>query len=143
MCTANACPPAANSLSRVRERAGVRARARALRQDSTDAEALLWSRLRGRRLQGWKFRRQHPVAGYFADFACLALGLIVELDGGQHAAEPARKHDQRRSAALADAGFTVLRFWNNEVLQQTDAVVQHIADVAAQRAATLTPTLSR
>ncbi len=130
-------------LSRVRERAGVRVRARALRQSQTDAEALLWHRLRDRQLLGLKFRRQRPIAGYFADFACLEIGLVVELDGGQHLAPDELAHDSRRSAALAAEGFEVLRFWNHEVLQQPDAVLQQIANVARRRAATLTPTLSR
>ncbi|MDO5288456.1 MAG: endonuclease domain-containing protein [Pseudomonadota bacterium] len=143
MSTPDARLPLANSLSRERERAGVRVRARQLRQASTDAEAKLWAHLRDRRLQGWKFRRQHPVAGYFADFACLEAGLLIELDGGQHASLPQQTHDQRRSAALAAAGFAVLRFWNHEVLQQTEAVLQRIATALSQRAATLTPTLSR
>ena len=69
-----------HSLSRMRERAGVRVRARALRQSQTDAEALLWRKLRDRQLLGLKFRRQRPVASYFADFACVEIGLIVELD---------------------------------------------------------------
>ena len=72
-----------NSLSRVQERAGVRVRARALRQSQTDAEALLWSKLRDRRLLGLKFRRQRPIAGYFADFACVEIGMAIEIDGGQ------------------------------------------------------------
>ena len=131
-----------NPLSRVRERAGVRVRARALRQSQTDAEALLWRRLRDRQLLGLKFRRQRPIAGYFADFACLEIGLVVELDGGQHLAPDELAHDSRRSAALAAEGFEVLRFWNHEVLQP-DAVLQQIANVARRRAATLTPTLSR
>ncbi len=132
-----------NSLSRMRERAGVRVRARALRQSPTDAEALLWRKLRDRQLLGLKFRRQRPIAGYFADFACIEIGLIVELDGGQHLAPDALTHDSRRSGALAGEGFEVLRFWNHDVLQRTEAVLQQIADVAQRRAATLTPALSR
>ena len=119
-----------NSLSRVRERVGVRVRARALRVASTDAEMLLWSKLRDRQMPGLKFRRQRPVAGYFADFACLEIGLIIELDGGQHAEPDATAHDQHRTAVLAREGFEVLRFWNHEVLSQTEAVLTQIYQVA-------------
>lgn len=118
--------PAAIPLSRVRERAGVRVRARQLRQDSTDAEKLLWSHLRNRRFSGWKFRRQYPVASYFADFACIEAKLIVELDGGQHALDREVARDAQRSAVLAGHGFVVLRFWNHDVLTQTESVLQAI-----------------
>lgn len=96
------------SLSRLRERA--RVRARALRQGQTDAEALLWSRLRSRQLLGLKFRRQHPLGNYFADFACIEIGLIVELDGGQHGEDRAVDYDKNRTEALLAMGFQVLRF---------------------------------
>lgn len=129
-----------HSLSRARERAGVRARARELRQSQTDAEALLWSRLRDRRLLGLKFRRQRPILGYFADFACLEIGLVIELDGGQHASDEAAASDSGRTAALSSAGFQVLRFWNHDVLRNTEAVMQQILNVARERASTLTPT---
>lgn len=127
------------SLSRLRERAGVRVRARALRERQTDAEALLWSRLRARQLGNLKFRRQRPIGPYFADFACLEIGLVIELDGGQHAEDAGAAHDQKRSDEMAAPGFQTLRFWNNEVLLQTEAVLEKIL----QFADTLTPTLSR
>ncbi len=127
-------PP--SSLSRLRERVGVRARA--LRRSSTDAEAQLWNRLRNRQLLGLKFRRQHPIGPYYADFACLEIRLVVELDGGQHVEDAVR--DARRAAAMAAQGFTTLRFWNHEVLGQMDAVLEAIR-LAAEAA--LTPTLSR
>ena len=117
---------ASDSLSRVRERAGVRVRARQLRHASTDAEKLLWSRLRNRQVFGHKFRRQFPVAIYFADFVCIEARLIVEIDGGQHALEGEVSRDEQRSAVLTAHGFTVLRFWNHEVLTQVDAVLQAI-----------------
>lgn len=131
--------PVSNSLSRVRERVGVRERVRALRHAQTDAQALLWSSLRSRRLPGLKFRRQHPIGHYFADFACVEVGLVIELDGGQHAEEAAERKDASRAAAMAAAGFTTKRFWNHEVLQQTAAVLDAIANAAS----TLIPTLSR
>jgi len=126
-----------SSLSRLRERAGVRARA--LRDVATDAERMLWYRLRNRQFNGLKFRRQHPVGRYFADFACVEIGLVIELDGGQHGEQAA--YDERREAAMKQAGFRTLRFWNHDVLQQTEVVMQAIWQVA--EALALTPTLSR
>jgi very-short-patch-repair endonuclease len=126
-------------LSRARERAGVRVRARALRQGSTDAEALLWSRLRARQFGNFKFRRQHPVGRYFADFVCIETGLVIELDGGQHAEDASLRQDQQRRDDMAALGFQTLRFWNNDVLLQTEAVLEKILQVAQ----TLTPALSR
>ncbi|MBK1683318.1 endonuclease domain-containing protein [Rhodoferax fermentans] len=107
-----------------RERAGVRARQ--LRAKATDAETLLWQRLRSRQLAGYKFRRQHPIGPYFADFACIEARLVVELDGGQHATPEGLLSDERRSEALASQGYLVLRFWNHDVLQQTEAVLESI-----------------
>ena len=89
-------------------------RARRLRRDETDAEAFLWSELRDRRCNGWKFRRQVPIKGYVADFVCSNVRLIVELDGSQHAYSA---YDRARDAKLAEAGYHVLRFWNHEVLR--------------------------
>ena len=106
------------SLSRERERA--RVRARSLRKLPTDAEALLWFHLRDRRMANHKFRRQRPIGPYFADFACIEIKLIVELDGGQHV--EAAVYDADRTRFLEGQGYRVLRFWNNEVLMQTDAV---------------------
>ena len=131
--------PASNSLSRERERAGVRVRARALRTNQTDAEALLWSRLRSRQVGNLKFRRQRPIGPYFADFACIEIGLVIELDGGQHAEESGNRYDRKRSDAIAALGFQTLRFWNHEVLSETDAVLEKILQVAE----TLTLALSR
>ncbi|MET4579480.1 endonuclease domain-containing protein [Ottowia thiooxydans] len=128
-----------SSLSRVRERVGVRERARALRHTQTDPEALLWSKLRDRRLMGLKFRRQRPIVGYYADVACLEIGLVIEIDGGQHAAPDAVLRDQKRSRALSQEDFDVLRFWSNEVLRETQSVMEKIRQVAEMRAAALAP----
>ena len=98
-------------------------RARELRKASTDAEQKLWSRLRRRQLGGYKFRRQHPVGGYIADFACVERCLIVEADGGQHADDP---NDVIRSRRLETMGWRVLRFWNNDILTNPDGVIQAI-----------------
>ena len=98
--------------------------AKDLRKGMTDAEQKLWQHLRGRQL-GVRFRRQHPFEGYILDFVCLECRLVVEVDGGQHAG--AFGQDAARTEFLTRAGFRVLRFWNNEVLTQTDAVVGCIA----------------
>ncbi|WP_153109085.1 endonuclease domain-containing protein [Propionivibrio limicola] len=96
-----------------------------LRNRMTDAEQRLWHRLRGRQLAGCKFRRQHPFLDYVLDFVCLEKSLVVEVDGGQHLeSESDRLRDQR----LAEAGLRVLRFWNHEVLQETDAVLDVILE---------------
>lgn len=97
--------------------------ARALRADATRAEGLLWQQLRGNRMQGFRFRRQVPLDGYILDFICFEARLIVEVDGWQHA-ESAR--DARRDAHFRDAGFTVLRFWNDEITDSLDAVCRMI-----------------
>jgi very-short-patch-repair endonuclease len=127
--------PLPSSLSRLRERAGVRARA--LRKAQTDAENLLWYRLRNRQLLDLKFRRQRPIGKYFADFACIEIGLVIELDGGQHVEQLA--YDAQREQDMQTMGFRTLRFWDHEVLKEIDAVVEKIRQVAE----TLTPTLSR
>jgi very-short-patch-repair endonuclease len=94
--------------------------ARELRRDATDAERRLWSALRDRRLRGYRFRRQHPIGNYVVDFACTRRRLIVEVDGGQHADNTA---DEHRTAWLETEGWRVLRFWNNDILANTEGVV--------------------
>ena len=94
-----------------------------LRKTMTDAERKLWQHLRGEQL-GVKFRRQHPFQGYILDFVCLECQLVIEVDGSQHADGAAR--DAARTDVLERAGFRVVRFWNNEVLVQMDAVVECI-----------------
>ena len=127
-----------HSLSRARERAGVRvSRARQLRAEPTQAETLLWQQLRGRQFDGFKFRRQRPIGPYFADFVCMECHLVIELDGGQHVGDAA--YDVQRTNAIRQAGFQVVRFWNHDVLQETEAVLVSIL----QTLQTLTPTLSR
>jgi very-short-patch-repair endonuclease len=128
-------------LSRLRERVGVRAgakdKARELRERMTEAETLLWQQLRGRRFQDFKFRRQRPLGPYILDFVCLQAGLVIEIDGGQHAEQQA--YDQQRSVLIASHGLNVIRFWNHEVINETPAVLEKIW----QTLQTLTPTLSR
>jgi len=97
-----------------------------LRKNQTDAERKLWRRLRARELCGFKFRRQYPIAPYIVDFICVEKRLIVEIDGGQHATMT--EIDNTRTEFLNARGYRVLRFWNNEVLQQLDAVLAKILD---------------
>jgi very-short-patch-repair endonuclease len=97
---------------------------RKLRKGDTDAEKVLWRALRNRRFCNLKFRRQHPFEQYSLDFACCELRLIIELDGGQHATQV--QHDEARTRRLQRAGFTTIRFWNHEVLQQLEAVKEKI-----------------
>ena len=100
--------------------------ARVLRKNMTDAERRLWYCLRDRRLGDWKFRRQHPVGPYIVDFICIEKKVVIEVDGGQH--EENEEADLRRTAYLEKQGYRVMRFWNHEVLQETDAVMDTIFD---------------
>jgi very-short-patch-repair endonuclease len=96
------------------------ARARELRRADTDAEARLWNALRGRRLGGWKWKRQVPWGPFFLDFLCVEAGLVVELDGGQHSEQA--DYDARRTTYLERSALRVLRFWNTAVLTNRDGV---------------------
>jgi len=97
--------------------------ARRLRRDGTHVERILWSALR-ERLPAWKFRRQHPIGGRIADFACPARKLVIELDGGQHGEQV--HADNQRSAELALQGYRVIRFWNNDVIENIEGVLETI-----------------
>ncbi|MEN6585770.1 MAG: endonuclease domain-containing protein [Sulfuricella sp.] len=96
---------------------------RNLRRNLTDAEQLLWKQLRGRQLNGHKFRRQHPFGDFILDFVCLEARLVIEIDGGQHMGS---EHDRPRDERLVKSGFHVVRFWNNQVLNELDSVVEAI-----------------
>ena len=102
--------------------------ARTLRSKQTDAEQLLWALLRDRRFAGKKFRRQHPIDRYILDFYCHECRLAVELDGGQHNDEETRSRDERRSRFLREQGVRVVRFWNHDVLLQTESVLESLWD---------------
>lgn len=106
------------------------ARARKLRRDATDVEKKLWLHLRNRQADQIKFRRQVPIRRYIVDFCCLDAKLIVELDGDQHAENA---HDEERTRYLAARGFSVLRFWNHEVSQNLDGVIETIIFRARMR----------
>ncbi len=97
--------------------------ARRLRRDAMDVEKILWRALR-ERVVPWKFRRQHPIGRRIADFACPARKLVIELDGGQHGER--MEADHRRNAEIARYGYRVIRFWNNEVLDNLDGVLETI-----------------
>ena|SRR5438874_2110197 len=103
-----------------------RDRARELRKNLTDTERFAWYRLRQRQLGGHRFRRQVPLGQYIVDFVCLERRLILEFDGGQHAERVT--YDEQRTRWLERQGFRVMRFWNNEVLQEWEAVEQVILE---------------
>ena len=104
-------------------------RERRLRRDQTEAERVLWQHLRDRRLLGWKFRRQHRIGPYFADFVCAEAGLVIELDGSQHLTQ--QRRDETRTRLLDTHGFRVVRFWNDDVLRDTDLVLAAIVTALA------------
>ncbi len=114
-----------------------RNRARGLRRTATDTEKRLWWHLRHRLpLDGTYFRRQVPLGPYFADFCCLSLKIIVEVDGSQHGEAGAVAYDAARSAVLTEQGFLVLRFWNHQVLREMDGVLATIHAAIASRGGT-------
>jgi len=106
-------------------------RARQLRNAATDAERHLWRFLRRRQVGGYRFRRQVPIGNYVADFACLEAKLAIEVDGGQHVEQ--RTYDDARDTDIEAQGLRVLRFWNNQVLRETDAVLEAILRALRER----------
>jgi very-short-patch-repair endonuclease len=98
--------------------------AKNLRKRPTNAEKLLWRHLRAKQMEGFKFRRQQPIGNYVVDFVCFDKRIVVEVDGGQHAIQ--RDKDIERDSYLIKNGFKVLRFWNNEVLQNIEGVLGEI-----------------
>ncbi|TZG27734.1 endonuclease domain-containing protein [Sphingomonas montanisoli] len=93
--------------------------AHAMRQDATDVEMRMWMALRGRRLDSWKFKRQATIGRYVVDFLCIEARLVIELDGGPHS----EQRDASRTALIEAAGYRVIRFWNNEVVDNFDGVL--------------------
>jgi len=114
-------------------------RCRELRKNATDAEQLIWSCLRDRNLGGYKFRRQHPIGRYILDFYCHEVQLCVEIDGGGHAEPEQHVHDAERTAYLEKQGITVIRFWNHEVLEDTESVLERILEICQARSPHLNP----
>jgi len=113
--------------------------ARELRKSQTDAESLIWSLLRNRRLGGFKFRRQHPVDRYVLDFYCHEEKLAIELDGGQHNTAIGRSRDEKRTQLMASQGIRVIRFWSHDVLLDTDTVLEAIWNALHVNQTTRTP----
>ena len=105
--------------------------ARRLRKDATDAEKRLWYFLRNRKLQGYRFQRQYVIVPYIVDFVCREYKLIIELDGGHHAAQ--QEYDKRREQELYSQGFRTLRFWNHDVFQRTEDVLEQILATLIQQ----------
>lgn len=112
------------------EKSRLRRLAKSMRSGQTDAEAVLWNTLRGRRLHDLKFRRQVPPHGYIVDFLCVEHRLIVEVDGSQNGD---CRYDIRRDDVLRSNGYHVLRFWNDDVLRSLDDVCSHIIAVVEGR----------
>jgi very-short-patch-repair endonuclease len=118
--------------------------ARQLRKNATEAERRLWQQLRSLKADGLHFRRQVPLAGYVADFACHRAKLVIELDGSQHAGDAAEAIDRQRTERLSRDGYRVLRFWNTDVLLELEGVVETIRRACglADAAPASTPTPS-
>ena len=117
-------PPKKTKRQNWRNRPRTLKNAKRLRADMTDAERLLWSKLRRKQMHGLMFRHQASIGDYIVDFACLSIKLIIEVDGGQHNINKAA--DEVRTRWLEAQGYRVLRFWNNEVLQNLDGVLEAI-----------------
>jgi very-short-patch-repair endonuclease len=100
--------------------------ARDLRRHQTEAELVLWERLRRRQLSGYKFRRQHPIGPYIADFYCSSEGLVVEVDGEIHDTTARREHDELRDRAMVDFGLKLVRVTNREVFEDIESVLSRI-----------------
>ncbi len=109
-----------------------KAMARRLRKKLTPAERLMWWRLR-RDYDGWRFRRQHPIGPYIADFACIEARLVIEIDGATHGTPEEREHDKRRTWFLESNGWRVLRFWNDEVVRNREGVRETILGTLQER----------
>jgi very-short-patch-repair endonuclease len=105
-------------------------RARELRKNPTEAERILWRHLRLRQIEGHKFRRQQPIGNYIVDFICLEGRVVVEVDGGQHSEQA--HYDSERDAWLREQGFRVLRFWDNQVLKETESVDEVIREALSR-----------
>ena len=110
----------------MRVRHKTRKRARELRQNLTDAEAILWSKLQDKQLCGHRFQRQHPIGPYIADFACRKYKLVIEVDGETHWTPEQKAHDARRAGYISAQGWTLVRFWNSEIYENLYGVLECI-----------------
>jgi very-short-patch-repair endonuclease len=127
-------PPSAPSPVRGKAGMGVRKavqRARELRRNPTDTERKLWHHIRDKQIENFRFRRQRPIGKYIVDFICLEANLVIELDGGQHAEQ--LQYDAARTKYLTAQGLHVLRYWNNDVVQNIEGVLEDIRVVLMQR----------
>jgi len=106
--------------------------AKAIRARPTDAEKVLWYKLCNRQIEGAKFRRQQQIGNYIVDFVCFERKLIIEIDGGQHHEAPGKIKDEERTQSLEKKGYRVLRYWNNDVLQNIEGVVYNISEAIKQ-----------
>ena len=102
----------------------LRDRVRELRGNPTEAEKNVWRHLRYKQLGGHRFRRQHPIGNFIVDFFCFERSLVIELDGGHHSEQG--DYDQKRALRLESRGYKVLRFWNNQIMNEIDAVLEAI-----------------
>ena len=109
-------------------KASIYQKASELRKRTTDAEQKLWALLRNRQLKGKKFRRQHAIGKYVADFYCHECKLVIELDGNFHNTTEAKQYDHARTIVLNELGITVLRFWNKEIIEDPEKVLKKISD---------------
>lgn len=100
--------------------------AKSMRHTATDAEHLMWQLLRAKRFINLKFRRQHVIASYIVDFYCHEIGLVIELDGGQHETDDVIEYDAERTKFLEALGLKVVRYWNHEVLNLTDVILEDL-----------------
>lgn len=100
--------------------------AKTMRSNATDAEHLMWQLLRAKRFMNLKFRRQHVIAPYIVDFYCHELGLVIELDGGQHGTDEAIEYDTERTKFLEALDLKVVRYWNHDVLKNTESVLSNL-----------------
>jgi len=103
--------------------------AKSMRHTATDAEHLMWQILRAKQFMHLKFRRQHVIAPYIVDFYCHEIGLVIELDGRQHGTDDAIEYDAERTKFLEALGFWVVRYWNHEVLQNMDVVLEDLWNI--------------
>jgi very-short-patch-repair endonuclease len=108
--------------------AKLKERSRHLRKPMTDAEVVLWSKLRMKQLKGFQFFRQKPIGGYIADFFCMKAKLVIEIDGGQHFSDDIADYDRSRDERLKSLGLKVLRFTNTEVLKNINGVIDIVLD---------------
>lgn len=110
--------------------------AKTMRSNATDAEHLMWQLLRAKRFMNLKFRRQHVVAPYIVDFYCHELGLVIELDGSQHGTDDAIEYDAERTKFLEALGLKVVRYWNHDVLNRTERVLEHLWNICLKMKST-------